>query len=97
MEHTKIGDFKRYYDTESKRNYWVLGYFGGGAVDICEAYQLAKEYSELVSVPIETVKIDEILSSRRFKGFKFIFSTVENQKPEPESYQMKDVYSWLRD
>lgn len=90
------GDFKKYYDTKLKRNIWILGYFGGGSVTITEAYELAKEYSKATDAPLEEVRIDEILSSRRFKGFKFIFSTVE-QKKEPEAEAMDNVYAWLRD
>jgi hypothetical protein len=92
----KNGDFRKYYDTEQKRNIWVLGYFGGGAVNIMEAYRLACEYSDECKVPIGTVKIDEVLSSRRFKGFKYLYSNVE-QENCGATHVMNDVHKWLRD
>lgn len=89
------GDFKKYYDTQLKRNYWVLGYFGGGAINIVEAMDLAKQYAESTGVPLNTVCMDEILRSRRYKGFKFIYSS-EKQQPEQNTEQMNNVYAWLR-
>lgn len=93
----KIGDFKRYYDSSQKRNYWVLGYFGGGAVNIVDAYNLALQFAATIKVPVETVKIDEILKSRRHKGFKFMYSSELNQIPEENSEVMENVYAWLTD
>jgi hypothetical protein len=92
----KNADFRKYYDTDQKRNYWVLGYFGGGAVNICEAYRLAKEYAEICKVPLETVKIDEILNSRRYKGFKYIYSNVE-QEICGATHIMNNVFAFLSD
>jgi hypothetical protein len=88
------GDFKRYYDTTQKRNYWVLGYFGGGAVNITEAYKIAKQYAKAVNVPLNTVKIDEILHSRRHKGFKYVYSNNE-QKYEIDAIPLENVFEWL--
>lgn len=96
MEIFKHPDFKKYFDRTQKRNIWVLGYFGGGAVNITAAYKVALLYSHLYSVPVSTVCIDEILSSRRFKGFKFIYSSVD-QRPDEVADQMDNVYSWLID
>ncbi len=94
---TKHPDFKKYYDTTQKRNYWVLGYFGGGSVNIMDAYRVATQYTIANNkVNIETVQIDEILSSRRFKGFKFIYSQIEQPK-EVGAEEMENVHAWLRD
>jgi hypothetical protein len=90
------GDFKKYYDTTQKRNIWVLGYFGGGSVNIMDAYRVGCDYSNAIGVPIGSVQIDEILSSRRFKGFKIVYSTTE-QEPESDAEVMENVYQWLRD
>lgn len=89
-------DFTKYYDSTQKRNIWVLGYFGGGSVNITEAYLFAKEYAKATNVPIETVKIDEVLHSRRHKGFKFLYSQKE-QTREIGAAEMENVYSWLTD
>jgi hypothetical protein len=98
MYNTKThGDFKIYFDNRQKRNYWVLGYFGGGSVNISEAYTLAEQFSKEVGVPLETVKIDEILNSRRHKGFKFMYSSQENQTPQKGADKMDNVYAWLTD
>lgn len=92
-----IGDFRKLYDEISKKNYWVLGYFGGGAVNIVKAMELAKQFAEAINVPLETVTIDEILRSSRYKGFKYLTSTVENQEPESDSELCKNVYQLLTD
>ncbi len=44
------GDFKKYYDTNQKRNIWILGYFGGGSVNIVDAFVLATQYASDVNV-----------------------------------------------
>lgn len=90
------GDFKKYYDTTQKRNYWVLGYFGGGSVNISEANKLAKEYANENNVPYDKVLIDEILRSRRYKYFKFIYA-IEEQKPDADADCYEDVYNMLSD
>lgn len=71
------GDFEIRYDTRLKRNYWLLGYFGGGSINILDAYNLAIEYVKDYGVPLDKVRIDEVLHSRRYKGYKVIFSTDE--------------------
>ncbi len=91
------GDFKKYFDSKHKRNFWVLGYFGGGSLNVIDSMTVAKDFAKATGLPLETVQIDEILSSRRFKGFKFLFSTVENQKQEKGVEASEDVYAWLRD
>lgn len=97
MAYQRNNDFKKYYDTTLKRNIWVLGYFGGGSVNIVDAYQLALEYAKATNVPLESVHIDEILSSRRYKGFKIIFSTVEQEMESDCNFAIDKVYAWLRD
>lgn len=90
------GDFKKYYDKKQKRNIWVLGYFGGGSVNVMDAYHVAGDYSNSTNTPIGLVKFDEVLSSRRFKGFKYVYATIE-QEPEPDAEIMDDVHKFLRD
>lgn len=94
-KHLYNADFKKYYDISQKRNIWVLGYFGGGAVNIQDAYQVGVDYAIKTDVMFNTVVIDEITSSRRFKGFKIVYSTTI-QPPDPEAKQMENVYEWLR-
>ena len=93
------GDFQRLYDTTQRRNYWLLGYFGGGAINITDAYELAKQFAEAIKVPLESVHIDEIFVSRRYKHFKFIFSDVMNQEQEKEegSYEVQNFHQWASD
>ena len=92
----KNADFKMYYDKGQMRNIWVLGYFGGGAINITEALALANEYANKTGVPVQTVCIDEIMSSRRFKGFKYMYST-QWQKKAKGAIEMENVHQWLRD
>lgn len=89
-------DFKKYYDTKIKQNIWVLGYFGGGAVNIIDTYKISVLFAKSVGVSLKTINIDEIFVSRRFKGFKYLYFTVDNQIPELDSQQMDDVHKWLR-
>ncbi len=89
------GDFQRLYDTKRKRNFWLLGYFGGGSVGIVETMKLAKQFSLLVGVPVESVRIDEVLYSQSYKHFKFLFSDEENQNPEFGSTHYDNVMEML--
>ena len=63
---------------------------------MCDVYRLAKRYAKKYGVPVETVYIDEVLKSRRYKGFKYVFST-EEQTPSETSERMDNVYEWLTD
>lgn len=90
------GDFKMYYDPIHKRHYWILGYFGGGPVDIANVLDVAKEYARQHKVPLSTIKVDKILTSRRYKHFKFIYSTIPQTK-DPESTALDNVLNALSD
>lgn len=74
----------------------MLGYFGGGETNILEALHIAEQYAKSTRVDISSVCIDEILHSRRFKGFKYIFSA-QKQKPEKEAHISDNVWEWLTD
>ena len=90
----KYGDFKMWYDTTQKRHYWTMGYMGNASVQ--DIFDIGKEFSEIHKVPVEKVKFDEILSSRRYKSFKF-FSSQEPQEQHPDAVVMNNVYQHLRD
>jgi hypothetical protein len=92
------GDFKKYFCKETKRHYFVLGYFGGGSINFNDFKEEAEKFSEETGCPISEVHIDEILSSRRFKHFKFLYAPhFKKQEPLPDSDVMDNVYAWLRD
>ena len=93
----KHGDFKKYYDTDLNRNYWMLWYFGGGSINLKSVQEVAEQFAEATGVPYETVFIDEILNSRRFKHCKYISSSAPDQNPEEDSYQTTSVYGWFLD
>lgn len=97
VPYKRNGDFRKFYDTTQKRNFWILGYFGGGSINIVDAYQLAQEYAEANKVPLQSVQIDEIFSSRRFKGFKFIYSQAEQEIEADTDLSINNVYAFLRD
>lgn len=73
-------DFKIWFDTSGERHYWTVGYFGGGAINVNKALEVAKEYAELHNVPIESVVVDEISKSRSYKYFKVFYSSVKQNK-----------------
>ncbi len=97
IQASAIPDFKKYFDSTYKRNYWVLGYFGGGSVNIEKAYDLAMQFSDAIKVPLDSVRIDEILSSRRYKGYKFMYSVIAYQKPQKGAEEIKDFHAYMCD
>lgn len=90
-------DFKMYFCNKLQRHIWVLGYFGGGSINFKAFEEVALDFAKKTGVPIETISIDEILKSRRHKGFKFVWSDAEGQSPLVGSEVMDDVYTWLTD
>jgi len=97
MKYKETPDFKMYFCDKLQRHIWVLGYFGGGSINFKAFEEVALDFSKKTGVDINTVTIDEIMKSRRFKGFKFIWSDVDNQSPLVGSEVMDDVYSFLTD
>lgn len=93
----KTGDFKAYYCKKLKRNIWVLGYFGGGSVNYERFREVAAEYAKDCNVEIGSVEINEIFQSRRFKRFKFIYSTTKGQTAIEGAEIMENVFEWLND
>lgn len=68
-------DFQNFYCQRTGRIYWMLGYFGGGAVKISDSIEIAKLYSEYTGIEFNEIYIDEVLKpSRWYKGFKFVFN-----------------------
>lgn len=94
----KSKDFKKYYCLKLKRHIWVLGYFGGGPVNVESFKNIAEKFSKETNIVRKEIYIDEIFSSRRFKGFKLIYSpSAKNQKPLEDSHILEDVFEWLTD
>ena len=94
---TSHPDFNRYFDSKSQRNYWILGYFGGGSLNVNDTYDAAKLFSKSTNTSLNNVFIDEIFYSRRFRGFKYIYSKDKNQKPEPDTTIVPDLWEILND
>jgi hypothetical protein len=90
------GDAKKYFCKKNKINVWVLGYFGGGSFKVGDITTICDSYADLVDVPIESIKMGEIRGSRRFAGFKFIYSEDTNI-PEGEAEEIDNVFGWLND
>lgn len=97
MDVTKHDDFKRFFDPKLKTNYWTLGYFGGGSINVQDAWEAANQFAKCTGVDISTVKIIEIDQSRRFKHFKVLYSIAENQMLEKESSVFDGVWAFLTD
>lgn len=90
-------DRKKYFCEKIKKHVWVLGYFGGGGINVGDLFKVVGQLSYEAGIKIETVNVIEIISSRRFKFFKFITSDEPNQEPLEDSIVVDDVYSWLYD
>ena len=73
------GDFKKIYDTSLGRHFWLLGYFGGGALNVISAYEVAQDYAEAYDIPLSTVCFDEVMDSRFVKHFKYCYSQVAQE------------------
>lgn len=97
MDITTHGDFRKLYDTKQKRNYWVLGYFGGGSLNVVRTMEVAKQFAEATKQKLEDVQIDEVLHSRRYKGFKFMYTTNDNQKKQEGAEEYDNVWQMLTD
>lgn len=94
----ELGDFKPYFCNRTKRNYWLLGYFGGGAITFGNFKIAASEYSKETGAPIDFVGIEEILTSRRFKGVKVVYSTDANkQEPINGASIVENAWAWFHD
>lgn len=91
------GDFAPYYCQKLKRHIWVLGYFGGGPVNFSLFKQVALHFSNETGLDIDSICIDEIFKSRRFKRFKFVYSLEDGQKPIEGSKIIEDAFKWLQD
>ena len=96
MDITKHGDFKEYYDIDLKVHVWVLGYFGGGEINVVDSMKIAQQYAQKYGVSLESVNIAEIEKSRSFKYFKYIKSS-EEQQPSKTADIMENVFQWLTD
>lgn len=92
---TENSSWDKFYDKKLKRNVWSLGYFGGGSVNIVRAMQIAEEYAKINNVPLESVLIDEVLFSSRYKGYKILFS-LEKSKKEKGAFECDNVHEFLR-
>lgn len=87
-------DFAKYYDKTMRRHIWVLGYFGGGPVQIGNAMKVATDYAKENNVAVGSVFIDEIFKSTRYKGFKFVYSQTI-QRPADGVEQFDNVLQFL--
>jgi len=94
----KNGDFKKWYCQKNKRNYFVLGYFGGGHIEFGRFKEVAEDYAKETGCDIDKVFIDEILSSRRFKHFKYVGdNSGKEQEPLPDAEVTENLFRWLHD
>lgn len=91
------GDFEVMYCQSTKRHYWLLGYFGGGSINVAKAMEVAKRYCEIYGTSIESVLIDEISQSRRYKYFKVIYSNEDKELVEIEEkpYVNENVWGFI--
>lgn len=88
------GDFHCLFHENDRTNIWLLGYFGGGLINIFKAMEVAKEYAELNKVSIESIVIGEISKSRSFKYFRYIYSS-EKQEPMENSINIQNFADYV--
>jgi len=85
-----------FYCNRLKRNILILGYSGGGEVNFKNFEKEALRFSYDSGFPIESICINEIHESNRYKQNKFIYSTVENQKKINDYFAVENFYSWVK-
>ena len=90
-------DRKKYYCSRQKKHIWVLGYFGGGSINLSSAMEVAAQFSTETGIDAKTISIAEINYSRRFKNFKYLYSDALNQLPLADSIIHDNVFEWLFD
>ena len=90
-------DRKKYQCEKIKKHVWVLGYFGGGSINISNIMKMAEQFSHETGIDINTISVSEVISSRRFKYFKYITSDVIDQTSISDSIIVDNVYEWLFD
>lgn len=88
------GDFKRYWDTELKRAYWLLGYATN--ITLTELWALANNFAEENKIDIDEIGFDEIQSSRWCKYFKVLYAKTEHEKPSFDISEYKGVWALFR-
>lgn len=86
----KHGDFARYWCRQTKREYWLLGYFGGGAINVSAAMSVAKIYAEKTGCDVDDINIDEIQNSRWCKYFKCVYNQKQGLK-KPSSGKIRET------
>jgi len=89
-------DFQIYFCKRTKRNYWMLGHWGGSNTSIIDKYKLAIDYANENNVEIESVKMAEVYKSRRFKSHMFMISD-KKQQPANDAIEMENVASFFYD
>lgn len=93
-----MSDIKKYFDRKTSRNYKVLGYFGGSAsINFARFKEAATTFSKEVRCDLDSVCIEEIQRSRRFRLFKFLFSNEKAQHPADGYEEIDDLFNWLYD
>lgn len=88
------GDFHCLFHENDRTNIWLLGYFGGGLINISKAMEVAKEYAEVNKVSVESIVIGEISKSRSFKYFRYIYSS-EKQEPMENSINIQNFADYV--
>lgn len=88
------GDFKRVWCKKTEKTYWLLGYFGGGDINISDAMEIAKLYAKETGVRLSSVMMGEIYSSSWCKFFKFVYSQ-ENQEPQKDSVEVESFWKFV--
>lgn len=79
--YTGSKDFKKHYCRKNKRNYWVLGYFGG-TINFKAFQEVAMDYCDEVGVLPDSIFIKKVEESpNTIKGYKYIWSNTPNQQP----------------
>lgn len=87
-----------YYCKANKYIIWTLGYFGGGsAINIAEITEIANRYAKENDLPFETIVVEEIQRSRRFKYFKMIYSKQKTDKYPENAEVCENAFDWLFD
>ena len=85
-----------FYDKNLKRVYWLLGYFGGGAINFTRFREMAKKYSRQYNVDMDTIHIDTITKSSSYKHFKILFADIrEDMECTEDMFPLNNVWEFV--
>lgn len=85
----------KFYCKKLKRNFQVLGYFGGGPVNFGRFEDKAEAFAIYLGCNARDIYISEIFASRRVKGYKVLWWDKPDQEPLYDANQVDNFWKYV--